>query len=121
MPTVASDGRPFGHRRRQPRGEISKLLIAVHDTPADEREYRRDRSNLVLGHRKVVAVEGNEIRELAWCDPALLAFFGGEPGAALGPKTKRRGSIEARGFGRKPQTTDRAAGDQPVERDPCPW
>ncbi|MNI22981.1 hypothetical protein D3C73_765480 [compost metagenome] len=47
-------------------------------------------NDFVFGHREIVAVQHDQIGQMALGDDALLALFIGEPGVSFGPKAQRR-------------------------------
>ena len=90
----------------------------VNDPAADDRQLGNGIGNVALRAREIVAIRNNQVGELARLDPTLLAFFVGEPGDVLGPKTQRRLAVEAVALRIDAQAPDRAPCDEPGERYP---
>src|SRR5439155_22768919 len=67
---------------------------------------------------EIVEIRNDQVGEMARLDPNFLAFFVGEPGDVLGPKTQRRLAVEAVALRIDTQASDRAPCDEPGERYP---
>src|ERR1700676_1234751 len=75
-----SDWRPVRHsRRRACRIKRREGSRAIDDFPADDGEFRCRVRDVAFGTREVVTVRNDEVREVPYLDPSLLALFVGEP------------------------------------------
>lgn len=90
----------------------------MHDLPAGKGQVGLDVDDVILGHRKVVAVEYCKVSELPGLDLTLLALFTAEPGPRGSPVAQRVVPVQT--VGRLPDhiAATPLARDRPMDGEP---
>src|SRR5436305_1288753 len=81
--------RPSRDDLGQFRRQIAELLCAENDPAIDNRQHRRDRSDLVFRYGEVVLIQDRKIGQVSRGDAAHFPFVAYEPRRACRPQRKR--------------------------------